>query len=122
MDEDVVSRIRSLEAELLRSETRQSASRLDALFADDFMEIGASGVFYRKGDAIKLLPTLPDLQYEIQRFQALALSTDLLLVTYELESRQQGEHVPRRSMRSSLWRRREGRWQILFHQGTPVPA
>jgi hypothetical protein len=45
-----------------------------------------------------------------------ALSADTYLITYRLA---QGDRVSRRS---TIWRKQDGRWQILYHQGTLVTA
>jgi hypothetical protein len=44
-------------------------------------------------------------------FAVEALAPDVALATYRI-----GE--PRPSNRSTIWVRRDGRWQVRFHQGT----
>jgi hypothetical protein len=104
--------IRSLEEQLLRPEVRTSAERLAALLADDFTEIGSSGRVYDKQQIID------QLQYEerqepqptLRDFFARWLAADLVLVTYSI--------VESQTIRSSIWKLIDGRWQIVFHQGT----
>ena len=45
---------------------------------------------------------------------AAELGPDVVLLTYRLDG------VERPSLRSSVWVRAEGRWVLLFHQGTPT--
>lgn len=49
------------------------------------------------------------------------LAGELALVTYRAArpANASGE-AARQTLRSSLWLRRNGRWQIRFHQGTPI--
>jgi hypothetical protein len=43
-------------------------------------------------------------------------------VTYRAVRRDESDHSEVASLRSSLWVIRDGRWQMLFHQGTRVPT
>ena len=57
----------------------------------------------------------------IEAFTAAPLSGHVVLVTYRSIARAPG--VPaRHALRSSVWVRRDGRWLIRFHQGTPAVA
>jgi hypothetical protein len=42
------------------------------------------------------------------------------LTRYRLLRRRSTRDKPTQSLRSSVWRERDGRWQITFHQGTGV--
>jgi len=107
------SAIRDLEKQLLQPEVRSSAAALDELLADDFVEFGSSGTAYDKRSVITALlreksqeapPTMRD-------FVARRLAADVVLLTYRI--------VESRTLRSSIWRAAGGRWQMVFHQGTP---
>jgi hypothetical protein len=52
---------------------------------------------------------------ELDDFAATEVAEDVVLVTFRLG----GE---RPSERSSIWIRRDGRWQVRFHQGTLLPV
>ena len=118
MDSELINQIRDLEMELLHSDTRKSAQRLNDLLADDFFEIGASGTRYTKDDVIRLLPEEPADRHAMYDFRATEIAPDIILAIFseEKESFARGERVA--SMRSSIWKKRNGRWQMLFHQGT----
>ncbi|WP_342779028.1 hypothetical protein [Methylobacterium terricola] len=45
------------------------------------------------------------------------ISDDAVLLTYDSESTQ-GDGARRYVLRSSIWKRHDDRWQLLFHQGT----
>jgi glyoxylase I family protein len=120
MENDLVNTIIGLEQALLGRETRQSASRLEALIADDFLEIGASGKFHDKEAMVRLLPDAPDIHFITHDLQAKEVSPGTVLLTYELEMKTPRHRATLRSQRSSLWMQRGDRWQIVFHQGTPL--
>jgi len=110
----------TLEKRLLARETRRSAAALDALMTEDFLEFGASGRRWTKADVLAVLPGEDaggDMEASGMTVQA--LGSEHALVTYELVERGAGAEI-RRTLRASIWRRTVGRWQIVFHQGTPV--
>jgi hypothetical protein len=88
---------------------------LEGLIADGFLEFGASGRTWDKASMRRTLagatPTPP---VDLEDFVVEALADDVALVTYRLGP-------PRPSNRSSVWIRRDGRWQVRFHQGTLQP-
>nr|WP_314528402.1 nuclear transport factor 2 family protein [uncultured Pseudomonas sp.] len=101
-----------LEQRLLAQATRSDAEALAELIADDFTEFGASGGVWNKADVVEQLPDQPFLQRTISEFKVKPLSLDSALVTYCCQA------DASRSLRSSIWRQRDGRWQMVFHQGT----
>jgi hypothetical protein len=105
--------IRTLEESLLTRAIRSSAARLDALISDDFVEFGSSGRVYNKSEIIATLTQDPDLPATtLVDFRVLVLGQDAVLATYRSG----------RSLRSSIWRRENDTWRVLFHQGTrPAP-
>jgi hypothetical protein len=106
-----------LEEELLETATRHNRQRLEQLIAPDFREFGSSGrVFDRAAILESLLSEPPGPAIRVSGFAIQPLTDDLVLVTYRTHK------DATESLRSSLWRRHEGAWQILFHQGTRVPV
>ena len=107
-----VQLIRGLEQQLLRPEVRTSPERVADLLADDFTEIGSSGPVYNKQQIIDRLRrerrTGP--QATLRDFSARRLAADLILVNYSI--------VESQTIRSSIWKLTDGRWQMVFHQGT----
>jgi len=63
------------------------------------------------------LATEEPFEAEIEDFEAMELAADAVLVTYKVTLRRKGAESAS-SLRSSIWLKREGRWRILFHQGT----
>lgn len=88
---------------------------LGALVADDFLEFGRSGRVYDAASIRALLAAgkPSELAFEPRSFTVDLLAPDVALVTYEIGT-------PARTNRASVWVRRDGRWLIRFHQGTPA--
>jgi hypothetical protein len=103
-----------LETSLHKKEIRNSPAAVAALLADDFTEFGSSGRVYDKSAIIELLRTeavAPDQKVTVENFMVRELSPTVALVTY-LSSKG--------TLRSSIWRLRDSRWQMIFHQGTRI--
>ncbi len=120
MNEELTDIIKKLEVELLQPEVRKSTTRLNELIADDFLEFGVSGNHYNKKDILESLPTLSAVKYEVFNMEVRELSTDTMLITYNLEKEILESGEKSRSLRSSIWQSRNDNWQMTFHQGTAV--
>ncbi|KWX72903.1 RNAse H [Paenibacillus riograndensis] len=106
-----------LEELLLTTEVRTSPEQLSLLLADDFFEYGSSGrVWYKKDMMGEEGAGMVELT--LKEFALHPLSEDAVLATYKTLNAKNGRYT----LRSSIWRYREGRWQMLFHQGTPAAA
>jgi len=115
--------IRLLEQKLHLAEIRQSPEIVAELLAKGFVEFGSSGTVYDDRDELIALlaaeKTEKPIPPVISRDYAFRpISPDAVLVTYR-SMRQAGENGPERhTLRSSIWQRIDGRWQMIFHQGT----
>lgn len=114
----VAKEIRELEMQLLEPSVRASPERLDELLAEDFVELGSSGRVLDKKRVLALLPEAGPVEFLVRDFRVREIGRDVVLATYRARARRHGEL--RNSLRSSIWVRRRGRWQIHFHQGTPA--
>lgn len=109
-----------LETTLLKPEVRASHEKLDELLADDFMEFGSSGSIYRKSNTLENLATNTDkVVYEVSDFEAKELSENLVLTTCKTKRTINDVDIVV-SLRSSIWKKTDGNWQMFFHQGTPI--
>lgn len=112
----------ALEEELLEPRTRHDRARLLELLAEDFEEVGASGRVFGRDQVLALLmqekPAEAD-ELSMEDVQVRQLGTDLVQLRYL--SRRRSANGDRCAQRTSLWRRSEGKWQMLYHQGTLVP-
>ncbi len=117
---ELTEHIRRLEARLLKPEVRSSPEELTLLLAEDVFEIGSSGRTFDKKQIIATLQGESELDYSLQDFQVKQLSSDIALATYRIVARRFQDGKARMSLRSSIWVHRQGRWQLMFHQGTPT--
>jgi ribonuclease HI len=105
----------ALEIKLLTTACRGDRRRVDELLHDGFVEHGASARIWTKSEILDDLEADPAFAGAASNVTAVALATDVVLVTYEITG-------PRPSLRSSVWVHDGGRWRLRFHQGTLRPA
>ena len=117
----VEAQLRHLEEQLLQPEVRGSAERLAALLAEDFVEFGSSGRVFDRKQIIAALADETPTKRSLSKFEATMLSEDIALVTYRATRGSQPGAGAVHTLRSSIWRRSNGRWQMVFHQGTLAP-
>lgn len=110
--------LKGLEEELLVPAVRKS-TRLTELLADEFMEFGSSGRVYSKSDLVSVLQAESPVAQTTSDFKVTSLAPDVALLTYKIRRHSQPEV---HTLRSSVWRRAKGRWQMVFHQGTITPT
>jgi hypothetical protein len=118
LDRSVEQQLRMLEESLLEPDVRTSASPIEGLLAEDFVEFGASGRVYDRRQVLdNLRAEIPTRRF-VTDFRVRLLAPGVALATYRVA--RQGEHgkSATRSLRSSIWKQVDGRWQMLFHQGT----
>ncbi|GGI77294.1 DUF4440 domain-containing protein [Shewanella hanedai] len=111
-----------LELYLLKSEVRTSAKELSALIHDDFLEFGGSGIRFGKEEVLIRLPQVKCPEFSATDFELRMLAPDLAQLLYRATILKPNEFITRYSLRSSLWKEEDGRWQLIFHQGTPCEA
>jgi hypothetical protein len=109
-----------LEWRLQQTEIRHSPDELTELLADDFVEFGSSGCIYSKQSIIDSLSKEPTINVTMSDFKAVMLSDEIVLVTYHAFYQEQESEPVIHSLRSSIWKKRDGSWQIIFHQGTLI--
>ncbi len=114
---------RALEESLHWLEARRSPDKVRRLLADSFVEFGSSGAVYGKDEVVSALAqepvqtdgTLTAFDYAIR-----TIAADAVLLTYRSIRRPTASGPERQTLRSSLWQFIDGRWQMVFHQGTIV--
>jgi hypothetical protein len=117
----VADELLELEKKLLDPDLRRAPEKLAHFLADDFIEFGSSGHAYDKKRVLFLLKKQLPSRLQIEEFRAIEISDSAALVTYRAYSESARSNGTRYSLRSSLWMRRDGEWQMTFHQGTTVP-
>ena len=111
---------RDLEERLLRQDIRHSPDEAGALLAADFFEFGRSGAVWNRQQTIKTLAQEPLMERSMREFTTRLLSESVVLVTYRSVLRDPVSSKEWHALRSSVWKLIDGRWQIIFHQGTPT--
>ena len=114
--------IKNLETELFQPEIRKSKEKLEELIADEFIEIGESGNQYNKLDILNVLPKQTGIKFYLSDFEATEISPDIVLATFQLEKEIVNRSEKIISLRSSIWKLNNGKWQIVYHQGTPLKS
>jgi hypothetical protein len=114
----VLAELRRREPIFHRPEFGATRAEFESMVDDDFWEIGASGRRYTRKYVLEVLEnrtrTPEEDLWETTDFRCQELASGLYLLTYTLR---QGERVTRRS---TIWRRVDPDWKIVFHQGTIV--
>jgi len=111
---------RHLEERLLHPEIRSSGDQLSRLLADDFIEFGSLGAIYNKQQIIGSLAGEQVMERFIVDFSVRVLADDVVLLTYRSTRRDPATGEEWHSLRCSIWRLNDARWQMIFHQGTPT--
>lgn len=117
---ELEEKFRIMEQKLLQPDIHKSVEDLTLMIADAFIELGSSGSTYNKQQMIDVLPTLPVIKMTIMDFEAKLLAKGVVLTIYRLAKH--GNETIEYSLRSSIWLLRDDKWQIVFHQGTPLIA
>lgn len=122
--DDTISILRDLEIELHQFSTRNNPERLDELLHGSFVEFGRSGKRYDKAGILELLSTEADHGPApwSQDYALSQLTEELAQITYRSAHINDAGELSRHTLRSSLWQKVGGKWQVRFHQGTATEA
>jgi hypothetical protein len=117
---DVLAQLAAREPLFHRTELGTDRATFEAMTAEDFWEVGASGAVYDREVVWAALEQRyaagqPD-EWEIDDVSVRRLGEHVYLVTYLLR---QGS---RTSRRATIWEDAGGSWRIVYHQGTIVPG
>jgi hypothetical protein len=91
---------------------------LNEHLANDFLEFGSSGNIFDKNaqlDEVRDEKTIT-IRYTVTDFNIRLLASDVVLATYRTLRHNDSKYA----LRSSIWKCDEGKWQMIFHQGTPT--
>jgi len=113
---------RDLEEKLLRPKTRNSPSDVATLLHSDFFEFGQSGIVWSRQQTIDMPGRERLMEGSLTDLSVRSLAADVTLVTYRAVGRDPASGNEWHSLRSSVWKLTDGRWQMIFHQGTPTQA
>jgi hypothetical protein len=122
MKRDLLDRLRALEIELHRLETRRNRDRLEQLLHPDFVEFARSGRRYSRREVLAEFSesdaTLEPVHAE--QFELVELDRGIALLTYLSAHEAKTGELFGYTLRSSLWVETKAGWRMRFHQGTPA--
>ena len=114
----VLDELRAREPIFHRPELGTTRADFEAQMDPDFWEVGASGRRYSRAFVLATLADRwshpHDDPWETSDFHCSELGEETYALSYTLRQR---DRVTRRL---TLWRKSNGEWKILFHQGTAV--
>ena len=120
MEENLEEVLFNLETVLQKPDVRKSVEKLDELISDDFREITSSGTVTNKQDCFVNLPAAPEIEFVMTDFSIRELAPDLVQTFFKTEKTVVGTDKVGYSMRNSIWKKENGKWKMIFHQGTPT--
>lgn len=118
--EELDALLMQLEGALHLREVRASAAKLEELLDDDFHELGVSGTVWTRAAIVDALRDEAFSERVMSDFRVLRMARDVALVTYQVHREAIAERPAADSLRSSLWKCRNGQWRMVFHQGTAL--
>jgi hypothetical protein len=109
---------------LVRNETalidpisRMNPESLELLLAPTFFEFGCSGKVWERSETIQGLLSTDFPNVDATNFRMHRLAKDVVLLTFRT-SKLGADGRSATVLRSSIWKRNEPGWQMVFHQGT----
>ena len=116
---DILDELKAREPIFHRPELGTDRETFEMMTDPGFWEVGASGRRYSRefciDNTVKRYAGDYEDDWETRDFHLRQLAGDCYLLTYTLI-----ENGLRVTRRSTIWRRTEGRWTIVYHQGTIV--
>jgi len=117
---DLKHLIIDLELALQDPARRQDIDLVESILHTDFVEFGSNGFESTRSDVLKWLARDNVPAIHSDNFQLNLLSDSVAQLTYRARMYSQTRKRESESMRSSIWVFANGRWQMKFHQGTPI--
>lgn len=127
-DADIAAQLREREPVFHRLPPGTTREDLEPRLTSNFFEIGASGRIYSRDRVIETVIDRyergeGEMEHTISEFVCEQVADHVFLTTYLL-SQPDGPET-RTTRRATLWTDAQGRWQVVYHQGTmaePPPA
>ncbi|HZR29144.1 MAG TPA: nuclear transport factor 2 family protein [Terriglobales bacterium] len=118
LEEKLIARERSIFA----AQKRRDLPAVEAVLAHGFRQISGSGHFFSKAQVLDRLKFVYLLDYWLECFKLVPIDPKCVVLTYiiRVERRYKGQEYANRTYRSSTWVERNGTWQVIFHQATPL--
>lgn len=111
-DDDLLQVV-DFEKELLTDKVRSNPDRVRELLHPQFTEFGSSGRIWTRSRLLAEIAPLP-MRLRYEPIGAERLGPDTILLRWRALS------AHSQWLRSSVWQRLDGKWRLLFAQGTPT--
>ena len=118
LSKDTIEHIITQEKRLL--DRTDSVKNLNLLIDDEFIEISSSATHYDKTDVIQWLSTEDQSIRSGTDFLAKLLGNNLVLLAYVSHIQSALGAPVKKALRSSILRKQDDIWQMVFNQGTPM--
>lgn len=112
--------IKDLELQLLDPKVRKNKKILKELIDDNFVEIASTGIVINKNDVLDSLPKENKIEWKVFNMKVSEIAEGLFLVTYKATKSILRNNTKISSLRSSIWNNYNGKFKIIFHQGTLI--
>ena len=113
--------IKALEEKLLQTDLKSHPEIIDELLSDDFEEIGDKGKVSSRAEVVSWLMHKDNkIEWVLDEFRVRELSSELALVNYCEKVKNNPNKESKGALRSSLWRKCDDHWKMIFHQATKI--
>ena len=118
---EALLQILTVEHEWKEAKTKGDTAALDRVFADEFSNTDENGKTYTKAEWIAALaPGDPTLQtYKIEDAKLVSYGSNTATLTFNYTATHKRGRT-KRSRDSDTWVNRQGRWQVVASQSTPL--
>jgi len=112
-----ILKLKILEEELWKAETRFDKKYMETVFSIDLFEIGRSGCIHSREALLSAEGAEINARLPLEDLEVRPISENVAQVTYNSHVEYSG--VIEKARRSSIWSFADGEWVLRFHQGTP---
>ena len=103
---------------LFAADQKHDMDTIKSIVADDFVDVARDGSSIGKEALLKEIPNLKLLRYEQKNFRVVAMGPFAYSISYDSDAtltNADGKEQHSQNGLSSVWIRRDGRWQMLLH-------
>ena len=109
--------LQDLEQRLLQPCAGGSSDEVCQWLSEDFREFGSSGRMLDRDEVIRARQLDTGRRFLLSDFRTTMLSPDVVLATYRVASTDTSTGASSSSLQSSVWKKHDGKWRLVFHQG-----
>ena len=119
MDNSELSRIILKETLLMKEHVRNNPDKIAELLNDNFIEFTSSGKQYNYSFGDTFGASNSTIEMEDESVRTIVLNDETILLLY-VAIKKNLDGSCNRSRRSSVWNKINGKWKLVFHQGTNI--